>query len=92
MIRTEQLSEGFVAVTFSLPADHPAMPVSVVGSFNDWQPLRNPLKVRPDGSATAMITVPSGSLIHFRYLGADGTWFDDIDAEENAPEGGCLAV
>ena len=92
MIRKEPVSEGTVAVIFSLPADHPAMPVSVVGSFNDWQPLRNPLKVRPDGSATAMVTVPVGTRIPFRYPGANGQWFDDIDAETITPEGGQLVV
>lgn len=92
MIRKETVSENLVAITFTLPADHPAMPVSVVGSFNDWQPLRNPLRVRPDGSASTMITVPAGTLIHFRYLGANGEWFDDIDAQEVTEQGGSLSV
>ncbi|WP_316671082.1 isoamylase [uncultured Propionibacterium sp.] len=92
MIRKEPVPGNSVAIVFSLPADHPAMPVSVVGSFNDWQPLRNPLKVRPDGSATAMIVVPVGTLIHFRYLGANGHWFDDIDAQEATEDGGFLVV
>ena len=92
MIRTEAMSENRVAVTFTLPADHPAMPVSVVGSFNDWQPLRNPLRVRPDGSASTTVIVPADTVIHFRYLGANGQWFDDIDAQEVTENGGCLSV
>ncbi|RLP06291.1 isoamylase early set domain-containing protein [Propionibacterium australiense] len=92
MIRTEAMSENRVAVTFTLPADHPARPVSVVGSFNDWQPLRNPLRVRPDGSASTTVIVPAGTVIHFRYLGAGGQWFDDIDAQKITENGGCLSV
>jgi hypothetical protein len=34
--------DGSIRVTFALPADEPAGAVSVVGSFNDWNPFGAP--------------------------------------------------
>lgn len=80
MIRTETLDGERVAITFSLAKNHPAMPVSAVGSFNNWQPYSNPLGCRPDGSASTTVEVPLGTTVYFRYLGYNGVWFDDVDA------------
>jgi hypothetical protein len=68
---------GTVRVTFALPADEPAGPVSVVGSFNDWNPLSHPLRRRANQTRSAAVTVQAGSTLHFRYLGDGGVWFDD---------------
>jgi len=87
-----QPRDGGVAVTFVLPADHPNAPVSVVGSFNDWQPYRNPMRRRPDGSLQTTVTTHAGTTLRFRYLGAQGVWFDDQDADRIDTEGGMLFV
>jgi hypothetical protein len=68
---------GTVRVTFALPADEPTGPVSVVGSFNDWNPLSHPLRRRANRTRSAAVTVQAGSTLHFRYLGEGGVWFDD---------------
>ncbi len=70
-----------VAVTFILPADLDCSPVSVVGDFNDWSAQRNPLVRRSDGATSTTVVVPSGTHLHFRYLGAHGVWFDEVDAD-----------
>lgn len=80
MIRKE-LHDGVVAVTFILPANIPYAPISVVGDFNDWQPHRHPLIRRPDGTLSTTVMCAPDSALHFRYLGADGFWFDEQDAE-----------
>lgn len=69
--------EGSVRVTFVLPASEPAGPVSVVGDFNEWDPLANPLRKRANGTRTTIVKLPVGSRSHFRYLGQHGLWFDD---------------
>jgi hypothetical protein len=69
--------DGTVRVTFALPADEPTGPVSVVGSFNDWNPLSHPLRRRANRTRSAAVTVRAGSTLHFRYLGDGGVWFDD---------------
>lgn len=87
MIRKQPRGDT-IAIEFILPASHPNAPASVVGSFNDWQPHRHPLIRRPDGSMRTTVLAPVGTVLHFRYLGADGTWFDEVDADA-IDEHGC---
>jgi 1,4-alpha-glucan branching enzyme len=70
-------SDGTVRVTFALPAAEPAGAVSVVGSFNGWDPYAHPLRKRANGLRSAVVTIPAGSTVHFRYLAEGGVWFDD---------------
>ncbi len=83
---------GTVRVTFALPADEPAGAVSVVGDFNDWNPFAHPLRKRPNGSRSAVVTVPAGSTLHFRCLADGGVWFDDDTAESRKAEGASITV
>jgi len=76
-----------VKVTFSLPADEPPGTVSVVGDFNDWVPGVNVLAKRTNGTRSAAITLPAGSKYRFRYLGENGHWFDDDQAERDGDAG-----
>ncbi len=68
---------GTVRVTFALPADEPSGSVSVVGDFNDWNPFAHPLRRRANGTRSAAVTIPAGSMLRFRYLAEGGIWFDD---------------
>ena len=78
MIKTTRLGrDDMVRVTFTLPVGEPSGPVSVVGDFNEWNPLAHPLKRRANSTRSASVTVPRGSTLRFRYLGAGGVWFDD---------------
>jgi hypothetical protein len=78
VIKTSKLGRnGTVRITFALPADEPSGPVSVVGSFNDWNPLTHPLRKRANRTRSAAVTVQAGSTLHFRYLAEGGVWFDD---------------
>ena len=78
MIKTTRPGrDGKVRVTFALPADEPDGAVSVVGSFNDWNPHTHPLRKRTNRTRSAAVTVKTGSTLHFRYLGEGGRWFDD---------------
>ena len=72
---------GTVRVTFVLPATEPAGAVSVVGDFNDWNPYAHPLRKRANGVRSAVVTLPAGTTLRFRYLADGGVWFDDDSAQ-----------
>ncbi|MGW4509985.1 isoamylase early set domain-containing protein [Streptomyces sp. NPDC004436] len=80
MLERKQL-KGRTKVTFVLPQDTPAGPVSVVGDFNDWDPTAHPLSPRGDGMRGASVVLPSGGGHSFRYLAAGDYWFDDDQAD-----------
>jgi 1,4-alpha-glucan branching enzyme len=82
--------DGTVRVTFALPTDEPAGAVSVVGSFNDWNPYAHPLRRRANRTRSVAVTVPAGSTLHFRYLAEGGRWFDDETL--SAPDGQDAAI
>ena len=91
MIKTSKPGrDGTIRITFALPADEPTGPVSVVGSFNDWNPLSHPLRRRANRTRSAAVTVPAGSTLHFRYLAEGGRWFDDETVV--APDGQDVAI
>ena len=93
MIKTTRPARnGTVRVTFALPADQPPGAVSVVGDFNDWNPFAHPLQRRSNGTRSAAVTVPSGSMLRFRYLAEGGVWFDDETASAQDGEGASIAV
>jgi 1,4-alpha-glucan branching enzyme len=78
-------------VTFTLPPGPPEGDVSVAGTFNGWDAARHPLKTRRDGSRSTSVSLPSG--VHqFRYVTADGHWFDDDDADGREGENNVLIV
>jgi 1,4-alpha-glucan branching enzyme len=91
-IRISADKSGKSKISFVLPENVHAGPVSVVGTFNDWQPGAHRLVKRSNGTRSVSVTVPKGSEVRFRYLGSEGTWFDDPDAHEVGPEGGVLRV
>jgi hypothetical protein len=77
-------------LTFVLIDEDPVGPVSVVGSFNDWTAGTHPFEANPDGSRSVTIVVATDTDVYFRYLGPDGYWFDDPEADEITAEGSVL--
>ena len=80
MIKRSKLFGNKTRVTFCLPTEAPAGPVSVVGCFNGWRPGAHELKARRDGTRSVTVHLAPGEY-HFRYLGADGVWLDDEHAD-----------
>lgn len=70
-----------IAVTFVLPAGHPAGEVSVVGDFNEWRPGADPMTERADGTRAATVTLPANQRHGFRYLADGGHWLDEDGAD-----------
>lgn len=83
---------GRIVLRFVLPADEHRDSVSVVGNFNDWAPGTDLLIDHGDGTIGVNVPVETGRVIHFRYLGSNGGWFDDPDAEQVTAEGGVFHV
>jgi 1,4-alpha-glucan branching enzyme len=74
-------TDGSLKVTFVLPASENERHVSVLGSFNGWDPMIHPLKRRSNGTRSVTVEVPAGSLFQFKYLADGGEWFCDPDAD-----------
>ncbi|AGL20175.1 isoamylase early set domain-containing protein [Actinoplanes sp. N902-109] len=91
MIKRNKLFGNKTRVTFCLPRDTPAGTVSVVGTFNGWEPGRHELKVRRDGTRTVTLTLSPGQH-QFRYLASDGVWLDDEHADGIGPHGSELLL
>ena len=79
--RTKAARKGSVKVTFVVPNSVCDRPVSVVGDFNDWDPLATPLKKRSNGTRSASLELPADQTYRFKYLADEGTWFCDDDAD-----------
>lgn len=91
MIKRSKFFGNKTRITFCLPPTMPVRPVSVVGSFNDWQPGRHELQRRRDGSYSVTVTLGPGQH-QFRYLGDGGVWFDDDHADHVDAAGSELRV
>ena len=71
---------GRVNVTFAIPVDGSER-VSVVGDFNDWDPVATPLARRGE-TLQASVVVDAGRRYRFRYLADGGRWFNDYEADD----------
>jgi hypothetical protein len=91
MIKRSKLFGNKTRVTFCLPKDAPDGAVSVVGTFNDWEPGLHELKVRRDGTRTVTVRLEPGHY-RFRYLASDGIWMDDEHADAVGPHGSELLL
>jgi 1,4-alpha-glucan branching enzyme len=82
-----QPTHSTVKVTFAVPDE--GTPISVVGDFNNWDPLVHPLKKRTNGTRSAAVVFVAGTSVRFRYLADGGHFFDDTDGviEENGQGG-----
>lgn len=69
-----------VKASFVLPLSETPEPVSVLGDFNDWDPLAHPLKKRKNGTRSATVELEPGKRYAFKYLSDGGTWFTDPEA------------
>lgn len=82
MIKREAVEKGKkVKLTFVQPFQASDSPISVVGDFNNWDPTKNKMAKRSNGTASTSVTVEPGQKLRFRYRREDGTWFNDEAAD-----------
>ena len=77
MLKLTNSGDG-VAVTFSVADDRPT---SLVGDFNDWDPMAHPMPRRSNGRRSVKVSFPAGSTATFRYLSDGGEFCDDPDGD-----------
>ncbi|MCC6498043.1 MAG: isoamylase early set domain-containing protein [Propionibacteriaceae bacterium] len=79
-------------LTFAIPAAAAAGTISVVGDFNDWVPGVHVLRRRSNGTLSTAVLVRPGTTLRFRYLGENGHWFDEPDADYIDSDGSVVTV
>ena len=81
MIKVSKGSDTLVKVTFIVSEQACDLAVSVVGDFNDWNPMAMPLRKRSNGTKSVSIELPPGTSYRFKYLAEGGVWFCDSTTE-----------
>ena len=72
-------------VTFDAPAQISAQSMALCGEFNAWDPEKNPMKKRKDGSYHTTISLKPGHSYRFRYLVDGERWENDWAADAYVP-------
>ena len=85
MLKVKSADKKVAKVTFKLSPTEVERQVSVVGDFNGWDPLADPLKRRKSGSQSVKVKIPLGATYRFKYLADDGSWFCDPDVDDREP-------
>ena len=75
-------SKPVCKVTFSVPAEE-AKKVSVVGTFNEWNAKKAPLKKLKNGTFKGTVDLETGSSHEFKYI-VDGVYQNDAEADAYA--------
>jgi 1,4-alpha-glucan branching enzyme len=83
MIKRSKGSGSSMKVTFVVPMADCDQALSVVGEFNDWDPLATPLRKRSNRTRSASVELPIGGSYRFKYLAEGGDWFCDPDADSH---------
>jgi hypothetical protein len=74
-------------VTFRMPAEAApdAKYISIVGDFNDWNPVKTPMKRLKNGDFHVTLTLPSNREYRFRYIVDGNHWENDWSADRYDP-------
>ena len=83
------------SVTIQMPAEVEAEGLSVVGDFNEWNPAKDPMKRRKDGTWARTLRLGPGTY-RYRCVSDRGAWFNDATADGYEPSGlgqdNCLMI
>lgn len=80
MIEVSSGANGTVLITFRVPRAANAERINVVGEFNDWSTVANPMERGEDGFV-AQVSLPVGRVYRFRYLLDGERWENDWAAD-----------
>lgn len=73
-----------VSVVFEVDGFDDAREVAVAGEFNDWEPVKTPMKRRRDGTWSATVRLADGRY-EYRYVIDGETWLADEAADALVP-------
>lgn len=68
-------------VTFKLGPIDDAKSVSIVGSFNNWDPAETQMNRLKNGTFSQTCYLETGKPVEFRYLINNTTWITDEEAD-----------
>ena len=71
-------------VTFYVPrkASMGALTVNLVGDFNNWSAMDNPMRKLKSGDFTLTLDLKAGKEYQFRYLMDEKIWENDWEADK----------
>lgn len=85
MLIKKPTGNGKVEVTFTMPALEHVSKLYLVGDFNDWSIVLNPLTQSADGSWATTLPLDAGRSYQFRYFDNNGHWHNDWKADAYQP-------
>ncbi|HRF47927.1 MAG TPA: isoamylase early set domain-containing protein [Anaerolineales bacterium] len=85
MLIKKPTGNGKVEVTFTMPALEHVSKLYLVGDFNDWSIVLNPLTQGADGSWATTLPLDAGRSYQFRYFDNNGHWHNDWKADAYLP-------
>jgi 1,4-alpha-glucan branching enzyme len=85
MLTKRQLGSGKVEVTFTMPGLEGVTRLYLVGDFNDWSIVSNPMTRAADGSWGSTLPLEAESNYQFRYFDNNGHWHNDWQADAYVP-------
>ena len=80
-------SKPICKVTFKILAEvgKGAKTAKIVGEFNDWSFISNPMKRLKDGAFTATLDLEKGNAYQFRYVLDKNQWENEAEADRFVP-------
>ena len=81
------VSKPICKVTFKIAPEEGILATTarVVGEFNSWSPVANPMRKLKSGAFTTTIDLEKGRGYQFRYLLDKDKWENDSEADEFVP-------
>ena len=81
------MSKPVCKVTFKIAPEvgKQANTARILGEFNDWSPIANPMRKLKSGAFTATIDLEKGRGYQFRYLLDRNNWENDSEADDFVP-------
>ena len=55
--------------------------VTIVGDFNNWDPIETPMSKLKSGEFSAVLELDAGKSYEFRYLVGGQYWYNDPEAD-----------
>jgi 1,4-alpha-glucan branching enzyme len=80
MIEAQPDPAGTVTITFRVPSAANTKRINVVGDFNGWSNVADPME-GDDGGFVARVSLPVGRTYRFRYLLDGQRWVNDWAAD-----------
>lgn len=72
-------------VTFKYSNPEGSENALLVGDFNKWSLLENPMKKLKNGSFSVTCSLRAGNSYQFRYVLDGNTWVNDVEADSYVP-------